>query len=261
MGLVRPEVGDPLPTSDDLLRQADVSMYAGKRVGKDTAVIYRPSLGVSTGFPTALRKADGGVPPGFGLVYQPVVRLPEGTPVAVEALARWTAPNGTDIQPDAFVAAAEAAGLGAALDAMVLELACQEVAAAGVDRSSTSPTPPHRSVDSTRSASRSLSTIRCRATTRTYRHALPVQIIKLDRGLAIGSEPNRIVTLYRSVIRLCGALGLGVIAEGIESSMQAETVYAAGCRLAQGHLFGRAASIAELDLVSSKRTVPAIDRD
>ena len=133
MGLVRPEVGETPPTSDDLLRQADVSMYAGKRVGKDTAVIYRPSLGVSTDFPTALRKAKGGIPVGFSLAYQPVVRLPDTTPVAVEALARWTAPNGTDIQPDAFVAAAEAAGLGAALDAMVLDLACSELQSAGVD--------------------------------------------------------------------------------------------------------------------------------
>jgi diguanylate cyclase (GGDEF)-like protein len=86
MGLVRPEVGETTPTSDDLLRQADVSMYAGKRVGKDTAVIYRPSLGVSTDFPTALRRAKGGIPVGFSLAYQPVVRLPDTTPVAVEAL-------------------------------------------------------------------------------------------------------------------------------------------------------------------------------
>ena len=70
MGLVRPGVGENTPTSDDLLRQADVSMYAGKRVGKDTAVIYRPSRSVSTDFPTALRQAKGGVPPGFSLVYQ-----------------------------------------------------------------------------------------------------------------------------------------------------------------------------------------------
>jgi diguanylate cyclase len=84
----------------------------------------------------------------------------------------------------------------------------------------------------------------------TYLHALPVQIIKLDRGLAVGPEPERIVTLYRSVIRLCGELGLGLIAEGIESTAQAEMVYAAGCRLAQGHMFGRAAPIAELGLTS-----------
>ncbi len=92
----------------------------------------------------------------------------------------------------------------------------------------------------------------------TYLHALPVQIIKLDRGLAVGPEPDRIVTLYRSVIRLCGALGLGVIAEGIESTTQAETVFAAGCRLAQGHLFGRAAPIAEMSL---EMAAPAGDLD
>ncbi len=106
MGLVRPDPDGPIPTSDDLLRQADVSMYAGKRVGKDTAVIYRPALGVATDFPTALRQANGAAPEGFSLAYQPVVALPDAEPVAVEALARWTAPNGADIQPDAFVAAA-----------------------------------------------------------------------------------------------------------------------------------------------------------
>ena len=104
-------------------------MYAGKRLGKDTAVIYRPSSGSAADFPTALRQAKGNVPPGFSLAYQPVVRLPDATPVAVEALARWTAPNGTQIPPETFVAAAEAAGLGDVLDAMVLDLACHEVAA------------------------------------------------------------------------------------------------------------------------------------
>ena len=82
----------------------------------------------------------------------------------------------------------------------------------------------------------------------TYLHALPVQIIKLDRGLAVGPEPDRIETLYRSVIRLCDSLGIDVIAEGIESTAQADTVFAAGCRLAQGHLFGRAVPITDLEL-------------
>jgi EAL domain-containing protein (putative c-di-GMP-specific phosphodiesterase class I) len=90
----------------------------------------------------------------------------------------------------------------------------------------------------------------------TYLHALPVQIIKLDRGLAVGvgPEPSRIETLYRSVIRLCDSLGVDVIAEGIESRTQAETVFSAGCRLAQGHLFGRAVPIADLGVT---REVPS----
>ena len=48
------------------------------------------------------------------------------------------------------------------------------------------------------------------------------------------------------MIGLCSALGLEVIAEGIEHDAQADTVFAAGCRLAQGYLFGRAKSIDEV---------------
>ena len=79
-----------------------------------------------------------------------------------------------------------------------------------------------------------------------YLHALPVHVVKLDRSLAVGAEPDRGLALYRSVIGLCGALGLDVIAEGIEYPAQADTVFTAGCRLAQGHLFGRAIPMSEL---------------
>ena len=290
MGLVRPGSGGHAPTSDDLLRQADSSMYAGKRLGKDTAVIYRPSSGSAADFPTALRQAKGNVPPGFSLAYQPVVRLPDATPVAVEALARWTAPNGTQIPPETFVAAAEAAGLGDVLDAMVLDLACHEVAATnlGLDL--------HVNIGATRLGSTVFEAEVRRTLARygitpsrlvleitetvpivdlahaavqiarlnalgvrvalddfgagynslTYLHALPVQLIKLDRSLAAGAEPDRDVALYRSVIGLCDALGLDVIAEGVESTAQAERVAAAGCRMLQGHLFGRPMPIADV---------------
>jgi diguanylate cyclase len=133
MGLVRPEIGGMTQSSDDLLRQADVSMYAGKRMGKDTAVIYQPSSGAVVDFPTLLRAAEGKPPPGFRLVYQPVVRLPDGTPVAVEALARWTAANGIDISAETFVAVTEAAGLGADFDALVLDMACADVQRSGLE--------------------------------------------------------------------------------------------------------------------------------
>jgi EAL domain-containing protein (putative c-di-GMP-specific phosphodiesterase class I) len=290
MGLVRPRTDGNAPTSDDLLRQADISMYAGKRLGKDTAVVYRPSSGLAADFPTTLRHAKGGVPPGFSLVYQPVVRLPDGAPMAVEALARWTAPNGTQIPPETFVAAVEGAGLGALLDAMVLDIACREVAAANLDLDL------HVNIGATRLcdtafdgevrrtlarhgiapsrlvveitetvpivdlAEAALQIARLNAlgvrvalddfgagyNSLTYLHALPVQIVKLDRGLAVGAEPDRDVTLYRSVVGFCDGQGLEVIAEGIESDAQAEKVFAAGCRLAQGHLFGRPMPLADV---------------
>ncbi len=80
----------------------------------------------------------------------------------------------------------------------------------------------------------------------TYLHELPVQIVKLDRGLALGVDPARNLTLYRSVIGLCEALSLTVIAEGIETADQAETIFLAGCSLAQGHLFGRAKELSDI---------------
>lgn len=80
----------------------------------------------------------------------------------------------------------------------------------------------------------------------TYLHALPVHIVKLDRSLSVGDDPDRDLTLYRSVIGLCTDLGMGVVAEGIESRAQADNVYAAGCQYAQGHLFGRAGPIDDL---------------
>ena len=293
MGLVRPGAEGVAQTSDDLLRHADISMYAGKRLGKDTAVVYQPSAGAAIDFPTALRDAVGGAPPGFRLVYQVVVRLPDGKPVAVEALARWTAPNGVEMSPETFVAAAEASGLGADLDALVLDMACRDVRKAGLDvdihvnigagrlgnpafeqqvRQALTRyhLPPRRLVvevtetlpivDLAHAAAQinrlnalgvkvALDDFGAGFNSLMYLHALPVQIVKLDRGLAT-ADPARDLTLYRSVIGLCDELGLDVIAEGIESVAQSEAVYRAGGRLAQGHLFGRPAPISELSLTS-----------
>lgn len=300
MGLVRSDADGLDQTSDDLLRRADISMYAGKRLGKDTAVIYQPSTGLQDDFPTALRRARGGVPDGFRLAYQPVVRLPGRTPVAVEALARWTAPSGIDIAPQTFVAAAEAAGLGAELDALVLDLACSDVKAAGLDltihvnigaarlgnpsfeghvrrainRHDVEPTrlvveitETVPIVDLAEAAAQinrlqslgvrvALDDFGAGFNSLMYMHALPVQIVKLDRSFAVGTDSERNLTMYRSVVRLCSELGLSVIAEGIELPPQAETVYLAGCRLAQGHLFGSAVPITELSHGSKAHGAP-----
>lgn len=290
MGLVHSEAGPSTLSSDDLLRQADISMYAGKRLGKNTVVVYQPGTGVHADFPSALRAAGGGVPLGFTLLYQPIVALPDETLVAVEALARWTAPNGLQIPPETFVAAVESAGLGATLDGMVLHLACSEVARSGLDvdihvnigaarlghpgfedevrRTLTACeiepgnlvleiTETLPIVDLADAAERigrlndmgarvALDDFGAGYNSLAYLHALPVGIVKLDRSLTVGSEAVRELTLYRSVLGMCADLGLEVVAEGIESADQAATVLAAGCRLAQGYLFGRPAPLDDI---------------
>nr|WP_254849053.1 EAL domain-containing protein [Mycobacterium sp. GA-1841] len=290
MGLVPSGTGGPAQTSDDVLRQADISMYAGKRLGKNTAVVYQPESDTQVDFPTVLRAAADAVPDGFRLAYQPVVDLTDGTLTAVEALARWTAPNGLQISPETFVAMAEGAGLGATFDAMVLDLACREVVAAGLDVDlhvnigaarlgntgfdeqvrrvlarhrlpgrrlvvEITETSPILDLPGAAAQIERLNAIGVKVAlddfgagynSLTYLHALPVQIVKLDRSLAVDAEPERDLTLYRSVIGLCTDLGLSVIAEGIESTVQAGTILAAGCQLAQGHLFGRPTTLSDI---------------
>jgi diguanylate cyclase (GGDEF)-like protein len=290
MGLVNPGSDGSAVTPDDLLRQADISMYTGKRLGKDTAVVYRPAFAVSEDFPTALRRANGGIPDGFRLTYQPIVVLPDGAPIAVEALARWTAPSGMQIPPQTFVSLAEANGMGAQLDSLVLDQVCAQVQSAGLDldvhvnigaarlgsadfervisrilaERGLSPerlvleiteTVPIVDLADAAAVIRRLNELGIRVAlddfgagynSLTYLHELPVQIVKLDRGLAGGVQPGRDQTLYRSVISLCDALGLNVIAEGIETIEQAETIYGAGCEQAQGYLFGRPSPLSEI---------------
>ncbi|MBX7450430.1 EAL domain-containing protein [Mycolicibacterium sp. 3033] len=290
MGLVHAGAGPSTLSSDDLLRQADISMYAGKRLGKNTVVVYQPSVGMHADFPSTLRAAAGGIPAGFTLLYQPIVGLPDEKLVAVEALARWTTPSGLQIPPETFVAAAESAGLGAVLDEMVLQLACTQVAGTGLDVDlhvnigasrlghpgfednvrrtlSVCDIEPGRLVleitetlpivdlaDAAAQIDRfngmgarvALDDFGAGYNSLAYLHALPIDIVKLDRSLTVGSEAVRELTLYRSVVGLCADLGLDVIAEGIESVDQAATVLAAGCRRAQGYLFGRPAPLADI---------------
>jgi sensor c-di-GMP phosphodiesterase-like protein len=58
----------------------------------------------------------------FHLVYQPVVDLPAGRIIGVEALIRWRRSRGDAMPPDRFIAIAEKAGLMRQLTAHVLDL-------------------------------------------------------------------------------------------------------------------------------------------
>ena len=51
--------------------------------------------------------------------YQPIVRLADAVPVALEALVRLRHPEKGTIMPDSFVPQREAAGLGAELTRLV----------------------------------------------------------------------------------------------------------------------------------------------
>jgi diguanylate cyclase (GGDEF)-like protein len=92
-----------------------------------------------------------------------------------------------------------------------------------------------------------------------YLKQFPVDVLKIDRtfvdGLPDDTEDTAIVT---TIIRLAESLGMVVTAEGIETSSQADTLLALGCRLGQGYHFARPMPAIEMQTrldARSRRTV------
>jgi diguanylate cyclase (GGDEF)-like protein/PAS domain S-box-containing protein len=82
-----------------------------------------------------------------------------------------------------------------------------------------------------------------------YLRQLPLDFVKLDNSLIDGIAPGSTdLGIAQGLIGLCHAMGLEVVAEGVETQEQDELLRAAGCDLAQGFLYG--GSTSALDLVT-----------
>ncbi len=69
---------------------------------------------------------------------------------------------------------------------------------------------------------------------------LPIDTVKIDRAFVMKMVHNSYQTaLVKSTVQVADALALRVVAEGVETEAQAETLAALGCHAGQGYLFGR----------------------
>jgi len=114
--------------AEDLLRNADMAMYAAKAEGKSSIRTFEPSMHRRvlerlelTGELRAALEAQQ-----FELDYQPILELHSRRIVGVEALVRWQHPSRSRIAPDQFVGLAEETGLIVPLGRWVLETACAQ---------------------------------------------------------------------------------------------------------------------------------------
>jgi len=73
-----------------------------------------------------------------------------------------------------------------------------------------------------------------------YLKRFPLQAVKIDRSFVaeLGHEHSDTV-IVEAVLRIADALGMDVVAEGVETAEQADQLRALGCRRAQGYHFGR----------------------
>lgn len=112
-------------SADDLLRNADLAVYASKSGGRDRITSFDDSMRRNSErrlqILSALRHALS--QENFRLVYQPKFRIDDTeTVVGAEALLRWRDPKLGEIGPMEFIPMAELNGLSNALDLRVLKL-------------------------------------------------------------------------------------------------------------------------------------------
>jgi EAL domain-containing protein (putative c-di-GMP-specific phosphodiesterase class I) len=87
---------------------------------------------------------------------------------------------------------------------------------------------------------------------------LDVSGVKLDRSLIANVTEDRSARIITtSILRLCDELGVGTLAEGIETAEQAEFVMARGCYRLQG--FGIARPMDRASVVSMIKEGAPID--
>ncbi|MEH2626811.1 diguanylate cyclase (GGDEF)-like protein/PAS domain S-box-containing protein [Bradyrhizobium sp. AZCC 1719] len=115
---------------DQILKNADLAMYAAKAAGRRTYRFFEPDMEAEVrarrSLEMDLRQAlvDGG----FEVYYQPCLSLQTNAITGCEALVRWRHPQRGMISPAEFVPLAEDTGLINQLGEWVLTAACKEAA-------------------------------------------------------------------------------------------------------------------------------------
>ena len=128
-----PSIGISLYTDDGndidlLIRRADAAMYHAKSRGRNNYQYFSEEIRSNTANVFALeqRLRRSLHDEDFELAYQPVIDMRSGKLSAVEALIRWRQPDGAELMPGDFIAAAEASGLIHQIGEWVIREACRQ---------------------------------------------------------------------------------------------------------------------------------------
>ena len=275
-------------TMADVLRNADVAMYAVKSSGRNSSALYSPMLAgkgrekleLETDLHKAIERNE------LVLHYQPKVDVRSARMVGAEALMRWRR-GGKLVPPGDFIPLAEETGLINPFSEWAIKEAARQVrvwqdnfgfadsiavnlpsrlfertdlvehihsavSAYGV---------PHHAIqieitetgimseDNTIPVLHRLNEIGVEISiddfgtgysSLAYLATLPISELKIDikfvRDLGLTPQSSAIVS---AIIALARALGLRVVAEGVESLRQMEVLHRLGCSVMQGYLFSR----------------------
>jgi EAL domain-containing protein (putative c-di-GMP-specific phosphodiesterase class I) len=118
-------------SADDLLRNADIAMYAAKTKNKGGYEVFCAGMHstildrmqVESDLRRALDHDE------FQVYYQPIIDHTSGAPGGVEALIRWNHPDRGLVMPNDFIYVAESSGLIVEIGEWMLQHACLEFGA------------------------------------------------------------------------------------------------------------------------------------
>jgi len=127
VGVAAAGAGD---SADEILRNADIAMYAAKESGKATWVRFEPRMRqeVVNNARLGSELHNAIIRHELFLLYQPVFDIVTGRLHGAEALVRWKHPVRGLVSPGDFIPVAERSGLIVPLGSWVLREACEQLA-------------------------------------------------------------------------------------------------------------------------------------
>ena len=277
-----------------LIRHSDIAMYAGKNEGKGQYRFFDPSQSSTLKTRAQLRQRllEAIEKKQFVLHYQPRVDTRTGRLLSMEALLRWEHPQLGMIRPDEFIPLAESSGLIVPIGAIVIDLACAQLAAwrsqganggnlavpvsinvspkqflrGGVQRELADALLRHGvapgllEVEITESAMMGdqeeilaeLAAIRALGiklhvddfgtgySSLSQLQRMKMDVLKVDRSFTaeLGRSKEGQV-FFQAIVSMAHALGMEVVAEGVETHEQLQILRALGCNEVQGYLVAR----------------------